>query len=587
MSVNVQLAAQFSEIAHLLELQEANPFRIRAWQRVAQVLESLEEDIAFRAEEGTLLDIPGVGKDLSATIEEFLETGTITELLELRAAVPPVLVQMTAIPGLGPKKALKLHQELGLETIEELAAACTEGAVAALPGFGEKSQQNILKGIDFVRRISGTWHLGQILPAADAFLESLRDLDEVEKVSIAGSLRRMKETVGDVDIVVGSRTPEPVMEAFTSHQLVGEVLAHGTTKSSVRTHDDLQVYLRVVPPDVFGAALMHFTGSKTHNIRLREMAARKEVKINEYGVFDVSGLTPEELGSDPGAGNRLSAATEESCFEALGLPWIPPELREDTGEIQAALDGTLPELIELEDIRGEIHAHTDASDGHLTLDELIEASRERGLSYIAVTDHSQSLTIAGGLDLDRMKWQVDRVREADARFRDIRVFTGTEVDILKDGTLDYPDDVLAGLDIVIASIHSRFGMSGEDQTKRICDAMENPYVCAIGHLTGRMLGERDVYDLDVERVIETAARTRTALEINAHPKRLDLNDRHTRMAHKAGAGIVICTDAHRSGHLDFMRFGVNVARRAWLGPADILNTLEADALLDVLHRKRR
>ncbi len=586
MSVNVQLAALFSEIALLLELQESNPFRIRAWQRVAQVLESFEEDIAHRAEEGTLLDIPGVGKDLSATIQEFLETGTITELFDLRASVPPVLVQMTAIPGLGPKKALKLYQELGLESLDELAAACTGGAVAALTGFGEKSQQNILKGIDFVRRISGIWSLGQVLPAADVMLKSLGGLKEVEKISIAGSLRRMKETVGDVDIVVGSRAPEPVMDAFTSHQLVGEVLAHGTTKSSIRTHDDLQMDLRVVPPGVFGAALMHFTGSKEHNIRLREMATRKDIRINEYGIFDVSDLTAGEKKGDPEAGRRLGAATEEACFKALDLPWIPPELREDTGEIRAALDGTLPELIELEDIRGEIHAHTDASDGHLTLEELIGAVRERGLSYIAITDHSRSLTIAGGLDLDRMKWQIDRVREADARHPDIRVFTGSEVDILKDGTLDYPDDLLAELDIVIASIHSRFGMSGEEQTKRICEAMENPYVGVIGHLTGRMLGERDAYDLDVEQVIETAVGTRTALEINAHPKRLDLNDRHARMAHKAGAGIVICTDTHRSGHLDFMRFGVKVARRAWLGPADILNTLEADALLDELHRKR-
>ncbi|MFC1499403.1 DNA polymerase/3'-5' exonuclease PolX [Candidatus Zixiibacteriota bacterium] len=586
MSVNVQLAALFSEIALLLELQESNPFRIRAYRRVAQVLESFEEDLAHRADEGTLLEIPGVGKDISAAIQEFLQTGVITELFDLRASVPPILVQMTTIPGLGPKKALKLHQELGLEDLDELAAACNEGAVAALPGFGEKSQQNILKGIDFVRRVSGIWPLGQVLPAAEAMIETVGGLKEVEMISIAGSLRRMKETVGDVDIVAGSLTPEPVMQAFTSHPVVGEVLAHGPTKSSVRTHDDLQIDLRVVPPEVFGAALMHFTGSREHNIRLREMATKQDIRINEYGIFDVSGLTAEEMKGDPAAGRRLGADTEASCFEALGLPFIPPELREDTGEIQAALAGTLPELIEVEDIKGEIHAHTDASDGRHTLEELIGAVRERGLSYIAVTDHSKSLTIAGGLDIDRMKWQIDRVREADTRHPDIRIFTGTEVDILKDGSLDYPDDLLAELDIVIASIHSRFGMSGEEQTRRICDAMENPYVGVIGHLTGRMLGERDAYELDIEQVIESAARTRTALEINAHPKRLDLNDRHARMARKAGAGIVICTDTHRPGHLDFMHFGVKVARRAWLGPADILNTLEADALLTELHRKR-
>jgi len=417
-------------------------------------------------------------------------------------------------------------------------------------------------------------------------LASLRELEEVEQISIAGSLRRMKETVGDADIVAASRRPEPVMQAFISHQMVGEVLAHGSTKSSIRTREDLQVDLRVVPPEVFGAALMHFTGSRAHNIRLREMAVRKGIKINEYGIFDVSGLTPEEREDDREAGRRLGAVTEETCFEALGLPWIPPELREDTGEIEAALKGALPVLIEPGDIRGEIHTHTDASDGHLTLDQLVEAARSRGFSYIAVTDHSRSLTIANGLDLDRMERQIERVREADDRYEDIRVLTGTEVDILKDGTLDYPDELLAELDIVIASIHSRFQMTGKEQTKRICNAMENPYVGVIGHLTGRMLGERDAYDLDVDKVIETAARTGTALEINAHPQRLDLNDRHARMARQAGAGMVICADVHRSGHFDFMPYGVKTARRAWLGPEDILNTLEADDLLEILHRKR-
>jgi DNA polymerase (family 10) len=378
------------------------------------------------------------------------------------------------------------------------------------------------------------------------------------------------------------------METFTTHQQVGEVLAHGGTKSSIRTRDDLQVDLRVVPPEVFGAALMHFTGSRSHNIRLREIAARKDLKINEYGIFDLSGLSSEERETgDREAGRRVGAATEQECFEALGLPWIPPELREDAGEVEAALAGDLPVLIEPGDIRGEIHAHTAASDGHLTLEELIEAARSRGLSYIAVTDHSRSLTIANGLDLDRLKAQVEQVKEADEQYNDIRVFTGTEVDILKDGTLDYPDDVLAELDIVIASVHSNFRLGREDQTKRICDAMEHPFVGVIGHLTGRMLGERDAYDLDVEQAIETAARTGTALEINAHPKRLDLNDRHTRMARQAGVPIVICTDVHRAGHLDFMRFGVKVARRAWLGTDDILNTREAGVLLEELHRKRR
>jgi len=437
-----------------------------------------------------------------------------------------------------------------------------------------------------VLRSAGRWHLGKVLPVAEIMLESLQELEEVAQISIAGSLRRMKETVGDADIVAASSTPEPVMEAFTSHQMVGEVLAHGSTKSSVRTRDDLQIDLRVVPPDVFGAALMHFTGSRAHNIRLREMAVRRGIRINEYGVFDVSDLTLVEREGNSEAGHRLGAVTEEQCFEALDLPWIAPELREDTGEIEAARKGALPVLIEPGDIRGEIHAHTDASDGHLTLDALIKAARSRKLSYIGITDHSGSLTIANGLDLDRMRKQIDQVRERNERFRDIRILAGTEVDILKDGSLDYPDDLLAELDIVIASIHSRFRMTGEEQTKRICDAMENPYVGVIGHLTGRMLGERDAYDLDVEQVIATAARTGTALEINAHPQRLDLNDRHARLARQAGVSLVICADVHREGHFDNMRYGVKTARRAWLGPADILNTREADDLLSILHQKR-
>lgn len=586
MSVNLQLALLFEEISDLLELQESNPFRIRAYRRAAQTLESLDEDITLRAEEGTLLEIQGIGKDLAGKILEFLETGALSELIELRNAVPPILVQMIRIPGLGPRNALKLHRELGAESLEELQAACQKGAVAELKGFGPKSQQNIMEGIEFLRRVSLRRPLGLVLPHAESFLTTLKILDEVVQISPAGSLRRMKETVGDIDLVVGSKSPDVVMDTFVNHQLVAKVLARGMTKASIRTNDDLQVDLRIVDPEAFGAALMHFTGSKEHNIRLREMAVRKKIKINEYGIFDVSGLSEEEKGSHPEAGKRLSAETEEECFEALGMPWIAPELREDTGEIQAAIEGNLPDLIDLGDIRGELHAHTDASDAHQTLEELIEASRKLNYSYIGITDHSRSLTIANGLDLDRMQWQIERIREADSRYDDIRVLTGTEVDILKDGSLDYPDEILAELDIVIASVHTNFRMNREDQTRRICDAMQNPHVTVIGHLTGRMLGERDAYDLDIETVIETAAATGTALEINANPHRLDLNDRHTRLAHQAGVHVVICTDAHRPGHLGFMQFGVKVARRAWLEASDVLNTLKPDAMLKELHRKR-
>ena len=590
MSTNVQLARLFAEISLLLELQEANPFRVRAYSRASQALEALDKDVALLAEEGTLLEIHGIGKDLAVKIVEYLERGAIAEYQELKEAVPQILIEMTRIPGLGPKNALKLHRELGIESLDELEAACRKEAVAALKGFGPKSQQNIMEGIAFVRRASERIPVGLAIPYADAFLEALAALDEVDRISPAGSLRRMKETVGDVDIVIGSTAPEVVMETFVSHPLADKVLARGNTKSSIRTRDDLQIDLRVVDPEAFGAALMYFTGSKEHNIRLREMALKKGLKINEYGIFDVSGLDEgagKEKESSPKAGKRLSAATEEECFETLGLPWIAPELREDSGEIEAAMEGKLPALIDDSDIRGELHAHTDASDARLTLEKLIEAARQKGWAYIGVTDHSGSLKIANGLDLDRMQWQIERVREADDRHKDIRVLAGTEVDILKDGSLDYPDELLQELDIVIASIHTHFKLDRQDQTKRICDAMANPYVNIVGHLTGRMIGEREAYELDVEKVIETAAETGTALEINANPIRLDLNDHHTRMAHQAGVSVAICTDAHTVGQLEFMQFGVKVARRAWLEAGYVLNTFKPDALLKALHRKRR
>ncbi len=585
MTSNAWIYQLFSEMADLLELSEANPFKVRAYRRAAQTIDGLSEDVADRAAQGTLEEIPGIGRDLALKIGEFLAGGTIAELEELRATVPPVLVRMIRIPGLGPKNALRLHRELALTRLEELEQACRQDRVAALKGFGAKSQQNLLEGIDFLKRASERRPLGEVMPVAEAILAALEAVPGVERVSPAGSLRRMKETVKDIDLVAAAADPGPVMAAFTGHPLAARVLAHGTTRSSIRTADDLQVDLRVVPPEVFGAALMHFTGSREHNIRLRERAVPAGLKINEYGVFDVSGLSEEEV-KDPRAGRRLGSESEQACFEALGLPWIPPELREDSGEIQAALEDSLPPLLEPEHIRGDLHAHTDASDGRQTLAELIEAARRRGYAYIGVTDHSRSLRLAGGLEVDRMRWQIDRVREADARQGDIRVLVGSEVDILRDGTLDYPDELLAELDIVIGSIHTSFRLDLPTQTARLITAMQNPYLFAIGHPTGRLLGEREAYPIDLEAVIAEAARTGTALEINANPSRLDLNDRNARAARRAGVPILISTDAHRTDQLDFMGFGVRVARRAWLGPEDIVNTLPEKELLKALHRKR-
>ncbi len=586
MSSNAQITRLFNEMADLLELSEANPFKVRAYRRGAQAVDALSEDVAQRAAEGTLEEIPGIGRDLAAKIREHLAEGSIAELEELRAAVPAVRVQMTRIPGLGPRNAIRLHQELGIEDLEGLAAACREDRVAVLKGFGAKSQQNILEGLEFLERASLRRPLGTVLDVAEEIAASLREAEGVAEVSVAGSLRRMKETVKDIDLVAAAADPGPVMEAFTTHSRAAQVLAQGQTKASIRTEDDLQIDLRVVEPAVFGAALMHFTGSREHNIRLRERAAARDIRINEYGIFDIRGLSEEEA-EDPPAERRLAADTEAACFEALGLPFIPPELREDAGEVEAALEDRLPMLVNPGDIRGDLHAHTDASDGRQTLEELVAAARRLGYAYIGVTDHSQSLKLADGLDLERMRWQIDRVRELDARTDDIRILVGTEVDILKDGSLDYPDELLTELDIVIGSIHTNFRLDLQTQTRRLVTAMQNPLLFAIGHPTGRLLGEREAYPVDIEAVIAEAARTGTALEINANPRRLDLNDRNARQASRAGVPILISTDAHRTGQLDFMHFGVRVARRAWLEPADIVNTRGPDDLLEVLHRKRK
>lgn len=585
MSAKVQLARLFDEMADLLELQEANPFRVRAYRRAAQAMEGLEGEVLQRVEDDTLQEVPGIGKDLAAKIREFLEDGVIKEHLALKEQVPGILLEMTRIPGVGPKNAIKLHRELGVESLEQLESACRSGAVAELEGFGPKSQENILEGIDFVRRVSERRPLGLALPVAEEFVDLLASLEQVTEVNVAGSLRRMRETIGDVDILVASSEPGPVMEAFTSAPVVGRVLARGDTKSSIRTGEDLQVDLRVVEPEVWGAALLYFTGSKEHNIRLREMAMKSDLKVSEYGIFDASGLDEEER-KDPGSGERVASKTEEDCYRTLGLPWIPPELREDTGEIQAALEDHLPELITTGDIRGDLHTHTDASDGRQTLEELVEAARSRGYAYIAVTDHSRSLKVAGGLDLDRMAWQIERVRELDAACDDIEVLVGSEVDILKDGSLDYPDELLEELDVVIASVHTHFSLSEEDQTRRVCEAMEHPLVFAIGHPTGRLLGERDPYAIDMDRVLEKASETGTALEINANPHRLDLTDRRARQAASMGIPIIICTDAHRSSQLDFIHYGIRVARRAWLEAPSVLNTLPLEDLRQEIRRKR-
>ena len=570
---NAEIKDLFNEIADFLEIKGENPFRVRAYRRAAQAVEGLAEDIAAMAERGALLAIPGIGKDLAAKIQEYLGRGSVEYLEALRREIPAGVIELMRIHGVGPKTARLLFEQVGVDSVEKLEELAKAHKLAGLPGIKAKTEENILKGIAVWKGGRERMPLGSALLLAEGILETLRTLQEVEQIAVAGSLRRMKETVKDIDILVTSAKPTRVMDRFVGLPNVAEVLAHGETKSSVRLKESIQVDLRVVDPDCFGAALQYFTGSKQHNIRVRELAQRKGLKVSEYGVFQ------------EGEDRRVAGATEEDVYRAVGLPLIPPELREDGGEIEAALDGRLPILVSLEDIRGDLQLHTTWSDGAHSLAELAAGVRTKGYQYMAVTDHSRSATVAGGMDEGRVLRMIAEVRSLNEHLKGFRVLAGCEVDIKGDGTLDFSDDLLRQLDLVQVSIHSRFKMSREEMTARIVRAVRHPLVHILGHPTGRLIGERAAYELDMEAVLQAAREAGTAVEINASPSRLDLNDLHARRARELGIPIVISTDAHTIAHLDFMRFGVSVARRAWLTPEDILNTRPLEQMLSWLEQK--
>jgi DNA polymerase (family 10) len=571
---NVEIAGLFNEIADYLELKDENPFRIRAYRRAAQAVEGLAEDLAAMAQRGALQEVPGIGKDLSAKIQEYLANGTVEYLEDLKREIPAGVVELMGIHGVGPKTARLLYDRVGVDSVEKLEALAREHKLAGLPGIQAKTEENILKGIAVWRSGRERMPLGSVLVLAEAILERLRALKEVDQVAPAGSLRRMKETVKDIDILVTSTKPVRVMEVFVGLPNVAEVLARGETKSSIRLRENIQVDLRVVEPECFGAALQYFTGSKQHNIRIRELAQRRGLKVSEYGVFSEQ------------ADRRVAGRTEAEVYGAVGLPYIPPELREDGGEIEAALEGRLPALVSLPDIRGDLQMHTTWSDGAHSLAELAEAVRSKGYQYMAVTDHSRSATVAGGMNESQVHQAVAEVRRLNQRLTGFRVLAGCEVDIKGDGSLDFPDEILRQLDIVLVSVHSRFKMTREEMTARIVRAVRHPLVQVLAHPTGRLIGERAAYDLDMEAVLLAARQAGTAVEINASPSRLDLNDVHARRAKDLGIPVVISTDAHAIGHLDYMRFGVSVARRAWLTPREILNTLPEQELVAWLEKKR-
>jgi DNA polymerase (family 10) len=569
---NFELARLFYEIASLLEVRDESRFRIRAWQRAAQTLETLTEPVEAVAARGGLRALPGIGKEIATRIEEYLGTGRLELLERLRDNLPPNFVSLLEVRGLGPRTARALWELLGIDTVERLEEACRSGRIIGVAGVQKKTAENLLRAIEQYKAGRSRALLTTARAIAAQVAGALRAHGGVERLEIAGSLRRMRETVKDIDILVTSTEPAHVIQTLASLPSVAEVTARGETKISVRHQDGLAIDLRVVALEAFGAALQYFTGSKAHNVRLREMAVRRGLKISEYGVFEEA------------TGARVAGETEEDVYTAVGLPWIPPELREDGGEIDAAREGRLPALVERADLRGDLHDHTEWSDGHHPLERLVEAAEARGYEYVIVSDHSRSLSIAQGLSIERLRQQRAEIRAVQARHR-IRILAGTECDILEDGTLDFPDDVLAELDVVVASVHSRFKQDRATMTARIVRALANPHMDILGHPTGRRLGSREPYDVDLEAVFAAARAHGKAVEINASPERLDLNDVHARRAAEAGVLLSISTDTHYLSELDHVDLGVAVARRAWLTRDHVVNTRSLDDLLAWARRR--
>ena len=562
---NFALARLFYEMASLLEARESSVFRVRAYQRAAQTLETLAEDVAAVAARGELTALPGIGRDLAARIGEYLATGRIAQLDELRATLPAAFLTFLEIRGLGPRTARALADQ-GVESVEQLEAMCRSRQIIGVAGIRDKTAENILKAIERWKAGQTRTLLASGRTVAAQVAEALRAHGGVEQLEIAGSLRRMRETVKDIDLLVTSTEPERVIGTLTTLPSVTEVIVKGPTKASVRHQDGLQIDLRVVEPAAFGAALQYFTGSKDHNVRVREIASRRGLRISEYGVFDER------------TGERVAGATEEEVYATVGLPWIPPELRENQGEIEAAREGRLPTLVTAGDIRGDLHAHTDWSDGRHSLEALVTAAQARGYEYIIVSDHSRSTTIAGGLGVEELRAQIAAIRALQPRFR-IRILTGSECDILADGTLDFPDEVLAELDVVLAAVHSRFKQSREAMTSRIVRALGHPRVNVLVHPTGRRLNTREPYDVDLEAVFAAARTHGKAVEINSSPERMDLSDVNARRAGALGLPVAVSTDTHSLRELDHLELGIGIARRAWLPPEQVLNTRPLDDLL--------
>ncbi|MCP5527779.1 MAG: DNA polymerase/3'-5' exonuclease PolX [Verrucomicrobiales bacterium] len=576
-----QVAAVLQEIGVLLELKGENPFKTRAYANAARTLEGLTEPLEAIVAADRLGEIKGIGEALQQKIQELVTTGRLKYHADLKASLPAGLIDMLSVSGLGPKKVKALHEQLGIDSIDALEAACKEGRVAGLPGFGAKSQAKILEGIQFRRQYASRHLLSTALAAAEPIAEALREHPAVIRCSIAGSLRRWRETIGDVDFLASSKIPSAVIDFFTSQEGILSVLAKGETKASVILPGGIQADLRVVSDVEFPSALAYFTGSKEHNIVMRQRAIQRGLRLNEYGLF-----RSQEETRDPAL--RVTCRTEEEIYEALELDFIPPELREDRGEIEVAEKGALPRLIEWTDLRGSLHNHSNWSDGRHSLEDIAAHAGELGLEYWAITDHSKSSFQANGLDAARLRRQIGEIADLNRQLEDlgneVRLLAGTEVDILKE-RLDFDDDLLAALDVVVASLHVA-GSDEADNTRRLIRAANNPQVHMLGHLTGRLLLEREPYKVDIRAVIEACAETGTWLELNCNPYRLDLDWRWWSFAKEKGVKCVINPDAHRREHAGFLRLGAGVARKGWLTKADVLNALPLAKLQKELARKR-
>lgn len=571
---NQEIADIFNNIADMLEIQGENRFKFLSYRRAGETLGELPRDLQAYVDDGTLTDIPGIGKAISDKIKELLETNKLEFYEKLRAQVPESLLEIKAINGVGPKKAKLFWDELGITTVTDLQKAASEGKLRDLAGMGAKSEQKIIDSIQALSRNRGRTPIGNAKQAADAILAELVALPQVEEAVIAGSIRRGRTTIGDVDILAVSDEAEPIMEHFVSMSRVERILGQGPTKSSIELRTGLQVDLRVLPRERFGTALQYFTGSKDHNVKIREIALNKGFSLNEHALRPI-----DDAGNMLDESHYVYCGTEEDVYEKIGLPWIAPELREDQGEIEAAIEGKLPNLITAEDILSDLHMHTTWSDGTLSIREMAEAARERGKTHIVITDHSKRSVVANGLDAARLLEQQAEVRAVDTEMgEDFHVLHGVEMDILEDGRMDLPDDVLAQLDFVVASLHFGLTQDRATITMRLLNAINNPHVDCIGHMTGRLIGSRPSADVDFDAVFEAALKTDTVLEINANPARLDLDSQYARRAQQLGIKLAINTDAHSTKMMDMLPYGILTARRAWVEPTHVINTWSFDRL---------